>query len=122
MPSKDFVRSNADGTGRVYQVTAAQAWDIAKTVFRWEGADDISENHEEDYIIASIGKGFFSYDAAMCVWIDPADSENTVVAVATKRNDLTKATSFTETTFYWRFSQAVEIVNAGGTLPASPPN
>lgn len=91
-------------------------------MFRWEGADDISENHKKDYIVASVGKGFLSYEAAMCVWIDPVDSENTTIAVATKRNDLSKASSFTEATFYWRFSQAVEIVNTGDPLPASPPN
>jgi hypothetical protein len=120
--TNDFVRSGNEGTSRVYPVTAEQAWKIAKTVFRWEGADKVKENHNKDYIFASIGTGAFSYDAAMCAWIDPMDSEDTMVTVATKHKDLTKATTFTESTFYWRFSQAVDIVSAGKPLPAAPPD
>lgn len=120
--SGDFVRSRSDETSRVYPVTAAQALEIAKTVFLWEGADAVRESSKKDYVMASVGTGLFSYDAAMCAWIDPVDSEDTMITVATKRKDLTKATTFTESTFYWRFSQAVDIVNAGKPLPATPPN
>ena len=120
--TNDFVRSGSEGTGRVYPVTEKQAWDIAKTVFLWGGADTLKESRKRDYVVATIGTGFFSYDAAMCAWIDPMDSEDTMVTVATKHKDLTKATTFTESTFYWRFSQAVDIVRAGKPLPEAPPD
>jgi hypothetical protein len=120
--TNDFTRSRTEGTSRVYGVTEEQAWDIAKTVFRWEGADAIRESLKKDYMVASIGTGLFSYDAAMCAWIDPVAGGQTMVAVATKHKDLTRATNFTEATFYWRFSQAVDIVKAGKPLPEAPPN
>ena len=120
--TNDFVRSGSEGTGRVYPVTEKQAWDITKAVFLWEGADTLKESRKRDYVVATIGTGFFSYDAAMCAWIDPMDSEDTMVTVATKHKDLTKATTFTESTFYWRFSQAVDIVRAGKPLPEAPPD
>jgi uncharacterized membrane protein len=120
--TSDFVRSRSDGTSRVYPVTEKQAWDITKAVFLWEGAEAVKEDRKKDYIVASIGTGFFSYDAAMCAWLVPMDSENTMITVATKHEDLTKATTFTEATFYWRFSQAVDIVKAGKPLPAAPPD
>jgi hypothetical protein len=120
--TSDFTRSSTEGTGRVYEVTQEQAWDIAKTVFRWEGADAIRESLNKDYMVASIGTGFFSHDAAMCAWIDPAGRGETTVAVASKHKDLTRATNFTEATFHWRFSQAVDIVKAGKPPPEAPPN
>ncbi len=120
--ANDFTRSGADGTSRVYTVTQEQAWDIAKTVFRWEGADAIRESIKKDYMVASIGTGFFSYDAAICAWIDPVGADETMIAVASKHKDLTRATNFTEATFYWRFSQAVDIVKAGMPLPEAPPD
>lgn len=117
-----FDRSGSDATSRVYPVSETQAREIVKTVFLWEGADAVKESHKKNYIVASIGTGMFSYDAAMCAWLDSVDDENTMITVATKRKDLSKATTFTQATFYWRFSQAVEIVTAGNPLPASPPN
>ncbi|MEJ2696396.1 MAG: hypothetical protein P8013_07080 [Candidatus Sulfobium sp.] len=100
----DFVRSGSEGTSRVYPITVKQAWDITEVVFRWEGADNIKEDRKEDYMVASVGTGVFSYDAAICAWMEPVDSENTMITLASKRKDLSKATAFTQANFYWRFS------------------
>jgi hypothetical protein len=63
-----------------------------------------------------------SMGAVMGAWIDPIDKESTKVTVLTKRRIATNlATTLTETTFHKRFTQAVDIVKAGKTLPSAPP-
>ncbi len=118
----DIAHSKAGGTSIVYPVSKDQAWDIAKAVFRWEGAEAIEEHRNRDYILASRGSHPFFYDAVACAWVEPVDSEDTKVTVVTKRKrSLNVATHFTKTTFLWRFAQAVEIIKAGKPLPPSPP-
>jgi hypothetical protein len=111
------------GTSEVYPVTADQAWEIAKTVFRWEGADAIEEHRSENYMLTSSGMNMVSYGTVMGAWIDPVDQNSTKVTVVTKRRLSTNlATTLTEATFHKRFAQAVEIVKAGKKLPLAPPN
>ena len=43
----DVIRAKDDGTAKVYPVTCDQAWEICKTVFRWEGTDAIEEHKAE---------------------------------------------------------------------------
>lgn len=118
----DVVRAKDEGTSKVYPVNADQAWDIAKTVFRWEGADAIEEHRKEGYMLTSSGMNFVSIGAVMGAWIDPIDQNNTKVTVVTKRRIATNvATTLTETTFHNRFAQAVDIVKAGKPLPVAPP-
>jgi len=52
----DVVRAKDEGTSKVYPVNADQAWDIAKTVFRWEGADAIEEHRKEGYMLTRMNK------------------------------------------------------------------
>lgn len=119
----DVVRSKDSGTSQVYPVDADQAWDIARTVFRWEGADAIEEHRKEGYMLTSSGMNFVSMGAVMGAWIDPVSQNTTKVTVVTKRRIATNlATTLTETTFHNRFAQAVDIVKAGKPLPASPPD
>lgn len=119
----DVVRAKDEGTSKVYPVNADQAWDIAKTVFRWEGADAIEEHRKEGYMLTSSGMNFVSIGAVMGAWIDPIDQNNTKVTVVTKRRIATNiATTLTETTFHNRFAQAVDIVKAGKPLPVAPPD
>ena len=43
---QDVVKANqngSEGTTQTYNVNEAQAWEIAKTVFPWEGSDAIEE-------------------------------------------------------------------------------
>jgi len=118
----DVMKAKDDGTAQVYPVTADQAWEIARTVFRWEGADAIEEHKSDGYMLTSTGMNLVSYGAVMGAWIEPVDKDKTKVTVVTKRRISTNiATTLTESTFHRRFSQAVEIVNKGDRLPAAPP-
>jgi hypothetical protein len=118
----DVVRAKDEGTAKVYPVNADQAWEISKTVFRWEGADAIEEHKSEGYMLTSSGMNWVSWGAVMGAWIEPVDKDNTRVTVVTKRRIATNvATTLTETTFHKRFAQAVEIIKKGNRLPSNPP-
>jgi len=118
----DVLKAKDQGTSQVYAVNADQAWNIARTVFRWEGADAIEEHRDEGYMLTSSGMNLVSSGAVMGAWVDPVDKNNSKVTVVTKRRIATNvATTLTETTFHKRFAQAVAIVKAGKPLPATPP-
>jgi hypothetical protein len=115
--------SGREGTTQVYRVSEVQAWDIAKTVFRWEGSDAIEEHRDQHYMLTSSGMNLVSAGTVMGAWIEPIDASNTKVTVVTKRRIQTNlVTTLTEGTFQKRFAQAVEIVNSGQPLPATAPN
>jgi len=115
--------NGTEGTSQTYAVNESQAWEIAKTVFRWEGADAIEEHKEQHYMLTSSGMNLVSYGAVMGAWIEPVDNTNTKVTVVTKRRvSMNIATTLTESTFQRRFAQAVDIVKKGQPLPATPPN
>ena len=115
-------KSAGEGTTAVYPVNKDQAWEIAMTVFRWEGVETIEPHRDQGYMLASSEMNFWSYGALMGAWVDPVDHHHTKVTVITKRRLATSiGTGLTETTFQKRFAQAVEIVNAGKPLPPSPP-
>jgi len=112
----------SEGTTKTYSVTADQAWDIAKAVFRWEGSDAIEEHRSDGYMLTSSGMNMISLGAVMGAWIKPLGSDSTQVTVVTKRRlTLDLFTTLTETTFHRRFAQAVSIVKKGDKLPTSPP-
>ena len=120
--TSDVLKAKSEGISKVYPVNADQAWNIARTVFRWEGADAIEEHRNEGYMLTSSGRNLVSEGAVMGAWVDPVDKNNTKVTVVTKRRlSLNIATTLTETTFHSRFAQAVAIVKAGKPLPATPP-
>lgn len=115
--------AGTEGTTKVYPVTADQAWNISKTVFRWEGSDAIEEHRDKGYMLTSSGMNLVSWGAVMGAWIEPIDKENTKVTVVTKRRvTVNIATTLTEGTYHRRFAQAVEIVKKGQPLPGSPPD
>ena len=118
----DVARAKNEGTAKIYPVNADQAWEIAKTVFRWEGADAVEEHKAEGYMLTSSGTSLVTMGSVMGAWIDPIDKDNTRVTVVTKRRIATNiATTLTETTFHKRFAQAVEIIKKGGKLTSTPP-
>ena len=118
----DVVRSKDEGTVQVYPVNADQAWEIAMTVFRWEGADAIEQHRSEGYMLTSSGMNLVSSGAVMGAWIEPAGQDSTKVTVVTKRRIATNiATTLTEKTFHKRFAQAVGIIKKGERLPLKPP-
>ena len=115
--------TGAEGLARTYPVTADQAWDIAKTVFRWEGSDAIEEHKSEGYMLTSSGMNLVSYGTVMGAWIEPVDKANTKVTVVTKRRVQTNLfTTLTEETFQRRFAQGVDIVKKGQALPRNVPD
>lgn len=122
----DVVRVKEDGTEgttKVYPVNADQAWEISKTVFRWEGSDAIEEHRDQGYMLTSSGMNLVSWGAVMGAWIKPVDKENTKVTVVTKRRvTMNIATTLTESTYHRRFAQAVEIVRKGQPLPRNIPD
>ncbi len=118
----DVVKAKDLGTSQVYPVSGDQAWEIAKTVFRWEGSDSIEEHRKEGYMLTSSGMNLVSYGAVMGAWVDPIDANGTKVTVVTKRRlSMNIATTLTEATFHKRFAQGVDIVKAGKPLPVAPP-
>jgi len=122
----DVVRvkeAGTEGTMKVYPVNADQAWDISKTVFRWEGSDAIEEHRDQGYMLTSSGMNLVSWGAVMGAWIEPVDKDNTKVTVVTKRRvTVNIATTLTESTYHRRFAQAVDIVKKGQSLPRDAPN
>jgi hypothetical protein len=113
----------SEGTTKVYPVTADQAWEISKTVFRWEGSDAIEEHRDQGYMLTSSGMNLVSWGAVMGAWIEPVDRNNTKVTVVTKRRvTVNIATTLTETTYHKRFAQAVDIVKQGKPLPRNIPD
>ena len=111
-----------EGTTKVYPVTADQAWDISKAVFRWEGCDAIEEHRADGYMLTSSGMNLVSWGAVMGVWVKPLGSGETEVTVVTKRRiSINAFTTLTEGTFHRRFAQAVPIVQKGEKLPLKPP-
>jgi hypothetical protein len=123
---QDVVRvkeAGTEGTTKDYPVNATQAWEIAKTVFRWEGSDAIEEHKEQGYMLTSSGMNLVSYGAVMGAWVEPTDKDNTKVTVVTKRRvSMNIATTLTEGTFHRRFAEAVELIRSGKPLPASAPD
>ena len=112
-----------EGTTKVYPVTLDQAWEISKTVFRWEGSDAIEEHKDKGYMLTSSGPNLVSWGAVMGAWIEPVDKNNTKVTVVTKRRiTINVATTLTEGTYHRRFAEAVEIVKKGQPLPRNKPD
>jgi hypothetical protein len=115
--------TGSEGTAQTYAVTADQAWDISKAVFRWEGADAIEEHRAEGYMLTSMGMNLISAGAVMGAWVEPVDKANTKVTVVTKRRlSMNAFTTLRESTFHKRFEQGVQIVKSGQKLPAVAPD
>ena len=118
----DVVGKKEDGTSQVYPVTADQAWEIARVVFRTEGTDAIEEHRADGYMLTSSGMNLVSWGAVMGAWIDKISENQTKVAVLTKRRiTINVATTLMESTFHRRFAQGVNIVKSGKPLPALLP-
>ncbi len=121
----DVVRvkeNGSEGTAKVYPINEDQEWTIAKTVFRWEGADAIEEHKDKGYMLTSSGMDLISAGAVMGAWIEPVDKENTKITVVTKRRlTINVFTTLMESTFHKRFAQAVEILKQGKPLPDIAP-
>jgi hypothetical protein len=116
MTMSDVIKSKPNGQSNVYSVNPDQAWEIARTVFRWAKADAIEEHRKEGYLVASSGAN------VMGAWIEAVDKKNTRVTALSKRRIPVKPfTDLSEKDFHDYFAQGVEIIKSGKRLPASPP-
>jgi hypothetical protein len=119
----DVVGHQNEGTTRAYELSSDQAWELAKIVFRTEGADAIEEHREEGYMLTSSGSNFYSKGAVMGAWLEPDSGNRISVTVLTKRRVKTNIfTTLTEGTFHRRFAQGVRIIMSGNPLPAKLPD
>ncbi len=119
----DVVREKDEGTARRYPVTADQAWEIARTVFRWGGAERLVEHRAEGYMLASDTDDRQNYGTLMAAWVEPDPDGVIRVTVRTRsRMLLNPVTLLTEDSFHRRFTQAVRMVQDGKPLPAQPPD
>jgi hypothetical protein len=107
----DLVKSKEEGKGtsRVYRVNVDQAWEIAKTVLKWEGIDDIRENRPEGYMVIKSGETWFYKVNLMGVWIEPIDKVQSTVTVITKsKTSLDTFLGLSETGFHEHFALFVQ--------------
>ena len=119
----DVLKSKDEAAAKVYPVKADQAWEIAMTVWRWEGCETIEEHRSSGYMLTTVGQNFVSAGSLVGVWVESVNASKTKVTVVTKRKVQTNlATGLTETTFHDTFAQAVEIVKSGKPLPIDPPS
>ncbi len=115
-------QSNTEGLVKEYDVTPEAAWEIAKTVFRWEGAGAIQEQRSKGYMLTSLGANALSSGTVMGAWIEPGkQAQTSKVTILTKRNFLSSASTLTESAFHKRFAQALTMVKQGKTLPKIAP-
>ena len=119
----DVLKDKEEGTVATYQIDKETAWDIAKTVLRWENCETIEENKLSNYMLTTVGQNFVSEGSLVGVWVEPLNDNETKITVVTKRKVQTNlATGLTETTFQDSFSKEVEIVKAGKPLPIEKPD
>lgn len=117
----DVIKSKPEGIARVYPVSEDQAWHIAFSVFRGEGAEAIEEHKADRYMVTSSGVGYFTWGTLMGVWLEPQDAFHTTVTVVTKRRmALNAVTALTESGFHQRFQRSIELSQTGKTLPIEP--
>ena len=119
----DVLKDKEEGTVATYKIDKDNAWDIAKTVLRWEDCETIEENKLSNFMLTSVGRNFVSEGSLVGVWVEPINDEETKITVVSKRKVQTNlATGLTESTFQESFSKAVEIVKAGKPLPVEKPS
>lgn len=113
---------NSTGSVKEYDVTQEAAWEIAKTVFRWEGAGPIQEQRAKNYMLTSVGANALSSGTVMGAWIEPGKSGQTSkVTILMKQRFLSGAHNLTEAGFHKRFAQALTLIKQGKALPKLAP-
>jgi len=128
----DVVQSKerGEGTSRVYPVNADQAWEIAKTVFRWERTETVEEHRSEGYMLTSSEESLISWGAMIGVWIEPVNNDSTRVTFVVRRKNPTELfISVTEAMFHDDFELAGRIktgrfitpVPVAGKSPSAAP-
>lgn len=115
-------KQNGEGETHIYPVNLETAWEISKTVFRWEKTETIEEHRLEGYMLTYAGENLITKGSVMGAFFEAVDSASTKVTMISKRRESTNlATGLTEGTYHRRFRQAVDIVRGGNMLPLEPP-
>jgi len=102
------------GRAQVYPVNKVQAWETAKAVFRELGAkeDEIEENQVDSFV---------TWTGNMMAIIERVDNNNTrVIAVLAPSPCAPAQKRATERDFHKYFSQSVDILKTGKSLPLIP--
>ncbi len=103
----ELVRSKEEGKGtsRVYKVNVDQAWEIAKKVLRWEGADEIRENRSEGYMVIQTGDTWLYKVNMLGVWVEPVDqTQSKVTVIARSKTSVDSFLGLTEKGFHEHFA------------------
>ncbi len=128
---EDVIRekqSGNKGISKVYPVTEAQAWEIARAALRWEKSNSVEEHNAEKYMLTSFGFVSCPCRTEAGIWIEPVSEDQTKVMIITKgrvyKNIFTNVETFPDVTgpdFQKWFERGVEIVQRGEKLPVSAP-
>jgi len=103
----ELVRSKEEGKGksRVYKVNVDRAWEIAKSIFQWEGTGDIRENRSEGYMVIKSGSTWFYEITLIGVWIEPIDKvQSKVTVIAKSKTSVDTFLGLSETDFHEMFA------------------
>ena len=119
----DVLKDKDEGTAAIYKIDPNTAWDIAKTVLRWEDCETIEENRVSNYMLTTVGQNFISEGSLIGVWVEPVNEDETKITIVSKRKVQTNfATGLTESSFQDSYSKAVEMVKSGKSLPIEKPS
>lgn len=113
-----------EGKAVVYPISEKTAWEVTKTVFKWNKAGTIKEYPEQKFLYSETkGIEWDSWGAVMGAWIEPVDNDSTKVTVVVKRRLATSIKiPFTEEKFHKDFSYAVDCIQKGEQLPEKSPH
>jgi hypothetical protein len=115
----DVVQSKDNGMARTYPIDKEKAWQISKSVLRWNFAGLFEEHQKDGYILAKIDlPGEFMFNPYSCTWVDPIDNNNTKVTFLIMGIGGTHAL---ESRFHKDYLKAVDILDSGKPLPMERP-
>ena len=121
---QDLVNDHASGGGTTqnFDVTMDEAFEIAKAVFRWSGAELVEEHRPQKYLLTEIPPS--TNHGALCgAWFLQLDGGALQVTVLTrKRNPGAWGIALTEAAFLKEFTEAAELLHTTKQLPSKKPN
>jgi hypothetical protein len=110
------------GSSVTYPVDLDQAFEIARTVLKWEVGEHIDSHHDERHLLVHAPENGIYSDTFIGVWVDDVSAGSTKVTAITRRMKPLGATALTERTFHRRFAQALAIIASGRPLPDEAPH
>ncbi len=122
-PSPRTATPSTQGIVREYDITQEAAWEIAKTIFRWEESGRIEEQRSKGYMVSSVGANAVSSGTVIGVWIEAGQQPQTSkITVLTQRRFLSSgALAVNEMRMHQRFAQALGLIKQGKVLPKTAP-